>query len=298
MQYFKNTLLIFLISFFMGITSAHAFSFNFGDDGPSTSNSYSSEGLAKSFVPDGDSEDPQTTDIAVTIDFGADGAAGTDAVTHTDGAKGTVTYDGASKTFTYTWDGSSEGGDSFSYTVTDGDGDQVTRSVFLDIDGDSTPAVTATTPETVDEDDLSAGIGDAAAGDDNAVTTGSINFDTGIDNLSKVELSTSTTGLTADGAAVTFVWDAGAGAAGAGALIGYTGAVPASVGDAGVVVYVELHDTAALIGSSGADSVGYNVVLVAPLDHLPGADTRPGALRSLSRHQATPPLGERAGRTV
>ena len=32
MQYFKNTLLIFLISFFMGITSAQAFSFNFGDD--------------------------------------------------------------------------------------------------------------------------------------------------------------------------------------------------------------------------------------------------------------------------
>ena len=32
MRHIKNTLLTFLVSFFMGISSAQAFSFDFGDD--------------------------------------------------------------------------------------------------------------------------------------------------------------------------------------------------------------------------------------------------------------------------
>ena len=53
--------------------------------------------------------------------------------------------------------------------------------------------------------------------------TGDIAYTTGFDGLKKIELATSDTLTTAAGATVYFTWIEDAGAAGAGALIGYSG---------------------------------------------------------------------------
>ncbi|PWE18516.1 hypothetical protein DDZ18_02610 [Marinicauda salina] len=99
-----------------------------------------------------------TFDVFANDDFGADGVD-TDndpdvAVTWTQPAKGVVTYDASSGEFTYTPGGGEEGADSFTYTIIDGDGDESTATVQLNIAPDSEPLAGDAADLALDDDDL------------------------------------------------------------------------------------------------------------------------------------------------
>jgi len=137
---------------------------------------------------------------------GADGATVT-GVSAASANGGTVSL--SNGVVTYTPANGFEGADSFTYTITDGDGDPATATVFLSVEADSVPQVTAT-PLSVDEDDISSngnagGLGDLFS----PSTTGTISYDLGSDTPPQnLKLSTSTSVFTTDGTAVDTIWDA------------------------------------------------------------------------------------------
>ncbi|MEQ9393773.1 choice-of-anchor K domain-containing protein, partial [Haliea sp.] len=217
---------------------------------------------------------PMIIDVFANDTQGADGVdlvAGVSLATAP--GKGTVVYN-EDGTFTYTPDAGEEGEDSFTYTIVDSDGDESTATVTLTIEADSEPVVTLSTGSLVDEDGLPAGVGDAAPGDDVPVSAGTIAFNTGTVGLGSIALAASAGGLTTlDGSVVNFAWNPAGGAAGAGALLGYTGAIaPDDAGfDAGnLVVSVALD--AYTPGATGEGSVGYSVTLHQPVAHPPVND--------------------------
>ena len=149
--------------------------------------------------------------------------------------------------------------ESFTYTITDGDGDTVTAEFSVSLTDSGVGTVTATN-ELVDEDDLAAGIGNVAPGDDDPLDTGSISFtDIGADGLDSVSLSSTTALNTANGEAVntTFVvspdgFD--------GTLYGYTGAT-FDINDSSNWVYsVALSDLDVNSTSASYDTTLYQAV--------------------------------------
>tara|TARA_R110002096_G_scaffold246654_13_gene439031 strand:+ start:30245 stop:33508 length:3264 start_codon:yes stop_codon:yes gene_type:complete len=144
---------------------------------------------------------------------------------------------------------------SFNYTVTDGDGDTVTRTVDLRITDTGVSAVSAT-GETVDEDDIVGAGGNAAGpGDDDATTSGSISYTVGAAGLGGVALSTSSALTTVGGDPVNTVFNAdGTG----GTLLGYTG-TDATI-EANWVFTVVLND----VDATGAD---YTTTLLQAIRH-------------------------------
>lgn len=93
---------------------------------------------------------------------GADGVALGGAVTITGApSKGAVVYNGDG-TFTYTPAAGLDGADSFTYSITDGDGDTSTATVRLNLLADSTPSFVTASDPTVDEDGFAAANLDAA----------------------------------------------------------------------------------------------------------------------------------------
>ena len=101
---------------------------------------------------------PVAEGAPLIIDVFANDSAGADGVTLASGivlvtppAKGSVVYNGDG-TFTYTPTNGLFGPDSFTYKVTDGDGDTDTATVFLDLARDSVPVVGTPQNVTVDED--------------------------------------------------------------------------------------------------------------------------------------------------
>jgi len=144
--------------------------------------------------------------------------------------------------------------ETFSYTVTDRDGDAVTREVTFGVSDTGIKGVSATSA-VVDEDDIVGGDGNAGGPGDVAtpVPTGHISYTLGADALASVALS-STPGLSKlDGTAVQTVWDAATKT-----LTGY------GSGTSDVVFTIALSD----VTSSGAD---YTVTLLQPVKH-PGHD--------------------------
>ncbi|WP_160727809.1 beta strand repeat-containing protein [Qipengyuania vulgaris] len=142
---------------------------------------------------------PIVIDALANDVFGADGvltADGVSVVVSSQGAQGTATYDPATGLFTYTpAPGAGSNGqltDSFTYTITDQDGDSSTATVTVDLQPDSEPSG-GTAAAAVDDDglpggnpDSTAGDLDANAGDDPADTsdasfTGALTFDVGND---------------------------------------------------------------------------------------------------------------------
>ncbi len=127
--------------------------------------------------------------------FGADGVDLTNVdlvsgvVIITQPAQGTVTYND-NGTFTYTPTDGKEGSDSFTYQITDGDGDIATATVSLVIAADSKPTIIAT-DLTVDEDGLPArgleteGTREAT---DSETDTGSFTITLGNDDLKALEI--------------------------------------------------------------------------------------------------------------
>ena len=150
--------------------------------------------------------------------------------------------------------------DVFSYTVTDNDGDFVTKQVTVGITDTGVTELSASNA-LVDEDDLPMGNDDSATGDDNPIGSGTISYTVGTDGFDSVSLSTTgdTTGLmTHDGDAVDTIWDSGSNT-----LIGYVAGTDST--DAANQVFTV---TLTNINASGAD---YDVTLLQAVKH-PDAD--------------------------
>jgi len=200
---------------------------------------------------------------ALGIGAGADGLDGTLQEIAFTGGSGTLYIDGSGRLIydapAAVSNNSGPVEDVFSYTVTDQDGDSVTRQVTLRI---SDTGVTASaTNELVDEDDLPViGLGDSAPGDDTPVATGHISYTIGADGLGDIVLSTvgnTTPMMTLNDQAIDTIFvPNGQG----GTLYGYISGTDYTLA-ANQVFTVNL----ANISDTGAD---YNTVLLQPVKHL------------------------------
>jgi VCBS repeat-containing protein len=155
------------------------------DDGPTARN---------------DTVNQDVENTAITFDvFGNDtyGADGVDidnnpgvAVTFTQPATGTVSYDPATGLFTFTPVAGQLGTVTYTYTIIDGDGDPSTATVTINLKADSVPTVRVT-DVTVNEDGLPARAGEpegTSFGSNSHIGTGSFFINTGGDTLQKLEL--------------------------------------------------------------------------------------------------------------
>ena len=145
--------------------------------------------------------------------------------------------------------------ETFQYTVTDQDGDSVTKEVTFKVSDTGISNVSATN-ELVDEDDITASpLGNAGGpGDDAPLTTGHISYTLGGDALQSITLSVTSTGLEKlDGTTVNTSWDGATDT-----LTGYG----TDISD--VVFTIQLKN----VGATGAD---YDVTLYQPVKH-PGHD--------------------------
>lgn len=144
--------------------------------------------------------------------------------------------------------------ETFSYTVTDADGDHVTHTVTFSVTDTGISAVSATAL-VADEDDISgAGGNPGGPGDVAQATTGHLSFTLGADALASITLSATTGLVKLDGTtAVSTSWDAGTHT-----LTGYGT-------DASDVVFTI---TLTNIGATGAD---YAIEWFQPVQH-PGHD--------------------------
>ncbi|KAF5055815.1 RTX calcium-binding nonapeptide repeat [anaerobic digester metagenome] len=141
--------------------------------------------------------------------------------------------------------------ETFSYTVTDNDGDAVTKQVTFGVSDSGITNVSATN-ELVDEDDIAAApLGNPnGPGDDAPVSSGHISYTLGQDALQSITLSVVSTGLTTlGGVPVSTSWDAVTNT-----LTGF------GANEADVVFTITLKN----ITATGAD---YDVVLYQPVEH-------------------------------
>ncbi|WP_254203695.1 retention module-containing protein [Aeromonas sp. FDAARGOS 1409] len=234
------------------ITSA----FSFDDDAP-VANDYT----GANFAEGSGAHNIGSATTVLGISAGEDGLQGTlqDIVFTNQGATGgTLAIDGSGNLI-YTSPGNVTSGaavtETFLYTVTDKDGDAITRTVTFGVTDTGVSNVSATN-ELVDEDDIVGGnTGNAGgAGDDVPVTTGHISYTLGADALQGITLSVANTGLTKlDGTTVQTSWNANTHT-----LTGYGTSL------ADVVFTIVLKN----IGSGGAD---YDMTLFQPVTH-PGHD--------------------------
>ncbi|GGD73717.1 DUF5801 repeats-in-toxin domain-containing protein [Croceicoccus mobilis] len=214
-------------------------------------------------------EDQTLSDIDVfgNDDAGTDGVDLATGITIvTDAAKGTVTYNGDG-TFDYTPDAGASGDDSFTYSITDADGDTSTATVSLTIAPDSVPVIRSIDDATVDEDGLVGANADDGQTDPAETTstglatvTGTIVVDFGadvpadpmaafsFDNVDALDGS-----ITSDGQPVDFALD------GDGNIVGTVD------GGATNVITIALTDASA--PSGGSVSYIYTVTLSQPVDH-------------------------------
>jgi VCBS repeat-containing protein len=121
--------------------------------------------------------------------FGADGVD-TDnspavAVTFTQTANGSVSYDAATGLFTFTPAPGQQGSDSFTYTITDGDGDSSTATVTVSLVADSIPTVSVT-DASVSEAGLPAG---SNAASNSETATGTFAIATAGDSLASLVIN-------------------------------------------------------------------------------------------------------------
>ncbi|MFD2665011.1 retention module-containing protein [Halomonas halophila] len=217
-------------------------------------------------VTEGSGDTVLAADAAATlgIDGGADGLDGAlDALVFTNQGStgGSLTINAAGElVYTAPADVDNSAGavtETFEYTVTDNDGDSVTREVSVQVGDAGAPTLTASDDLLADEDDQAAGLGDSAAGDDAPVLSGTLSFDnsSSLDafDLDTLTLSVGTdgdTGLTTlDGSAVTTTWDASTQT-----LIGHTG----DVNDPVFTI---------VISDLGATGATYTLTLMQPVAH-------------------------------
>ncbi|WP_254204349.1 retention module-containing protein [Aeromonas sp. FDAARGOS 1415] len=234
------------------ITSA----FSFDDDAPVASNY-----TGANFAEGSGAHNIGSATTVLGISAGEDGLQGTlqgIVFTNQGTTGGTLAIDGSGNLI-YTSPGNVTSGtavtETFLYTVTDKDGDAITRMVTFGVTDTGISNVSATN-ELVDEDDIVGGnTGNAGgAGDDVPVTTGHISYTLGADALQGITLSVANTGLTKlDGTTVQTSWNANTNT-----LTGYGTSL------ADVVFTIVLKN----IGSTGAD---YDLTLFQPVTH-PGHD--------------------------
>ncbi|MDP3674869.1 MAG: tandem-95 repeat protein [Novosphingobium sp.] len=171
----------------LDLSTAGVLSIKFDDDIP-TANAFSVTQTTENAA--------FTIPLAGQFAAGADGLAATGGITFTSGAQGTVTLVGTTLTYTpIVGAGSPPLGtaDSFTYTITDADGDAVTRTVSVTLQPDSVPTLSVT-DVTVDEKGLPKGSGEFADGnsannsDTSETSTGTFTITTGGDTVQAVEV--------------------------------------------------------------------------------------------------------------
>ena len=189
------------------------------------------------------------TGILSNDSYGADGAASSGAITIAAGDKGgTVTIVGDDLRYTSATNvtpGSSVT-ETFTYTITDKDGDTKTATFSVDLTDTKATFSAAPVSSSVDEEGLAGGnAGDSYASGDLAgeavtVTNRALNINYGTDTPGTVTFDATQSGLTgittSNGTAVNFTVIGGT------LLLGYTGAVvPTGTGDAQVVFHASLN---------------------------------------------------------
>ena len=129
--------------------------------------------------------DSQITDID-SDNLGTDGDIGAPIM----GEFGTLTIN-ADGTYSYVPNASVPSGseDVFTYELTDADGDVTTATLTFNFDGDANAPTAGVTEALADEDDLAAGIGDDANGDNDSFgLTGTLTHDYGLDGAGSITL--------------------------------------------------------------------------------------------------------------
>ena len=216
------------------------------------------------YVEGAGAQDLGVATAVLGIKPGADGL-GSIVFSNTGGTTGTLSIDGAGKLIYTPAANVGPGGktETFSYTVTDKDGDAVTKQVTFGVTDTGVNNVRATNA-SVDEDDIAGAHGNAGGPGDlvTPVPSGTISYTLGADGGSNVavSLSAAAIGFTKlDGTAINTFWDAANKV-----LIGYGGS-----NQSDVVFKVSLSAIGTLANS--ANSASYNVELVQPVKH-PGTD--------------------------
>ncbi|MCX8571644.1 DUF5801 repeats-in-toxin domain-containing protein [Aminobacter sp. MET-1] len=217
-----------------------------------------------SYVEGAGAQDLGVATDVLGIKPGADGL-GSIVFSNTGGTTGTLSINGAGKLIYTPAANVGPGGktETFSYTVTDKDGDAVTKQVTFGVTDTGVTNVSATSA-SVDEDNI-AGVGGIPGGPGDLaapVPSGTISYTLGADGGSgvSVSLSAATVGFTKlDGTPINTIWDAANKV-----LIGYGGS-----NQSDVVFKVSLSAIGTLANS--ANSASYTVELVQPVKH-PGHD--------------------------
>ena len=192
--------------------------------------------------------------------FGADGP-GASAVTFSAGSLGgSVSLVSGNVLYTTTTNVTAAQGslvETFSYTITDGDGDTATGTFSVTLTDTGVTNVTTSNNLLADEDNIPT-IGNnniTGSGDDAQVLSGTINYTLGDDALASIALSVVATGITKlDGTAISTSWDAGTNT-----LTGY-GTSPADV-----VFTITLSAIGATLNA--ANTAAYAINLLQPVKH-------------------------------
>jgi VCBS repeat-containing protein len=159
-----------------GDTASTTLHINIADDVPTANNDSATQGVENA---------PVTVNVIANDVQGADGvnlATGVHVVSGSLSGDGQLHYNGDG-TFTYTPGAGEQGDVTFQYTITDGDGDTSTATVTIHLQPDSTPTISTSGGDTVDEAALPVGSDPSSP---NETTTGTINITTGGDTVGKL----------------------------------------------------------------------------------------------------------------
>ena len=159
-----------------GDTASTTLHINIADDVPTANNDSATQGVENA---------PVTVNVIANDVQGADGvnlATGVHVVGGSLSGSGTLVYN-SDGTFTYTPGAGEQGDVTFQYQITDGDGDTSTATVTIHLLPDSTPTISTSGGDTVDEAALPVGSDPSSP---NETTTGTINITTGGDTVGKL----------------------------------------------------------------------------------------------------------------
>ncbi|KQU71853.1 hypothetical protein ASC75_24125 [Aminobacter sp. DSM 101952] len=239
-----------------GSTGTTGFTVTIDDDVPVAGNH-----PGGSYVEGSGTQDLGVATTLLGINAGADGLAGTlqqIAFSNTGGTSGTLLIDNNGHLIytPATNVGTSGATETFSYTVTDKDGDAITKKVTFQVTDTGVTGVGVSATQLVaDEDDIAGANGNAGGTDDaSPALSGTISYTLGGDAIGSVTLSTASdaTGLqTLDGQAVKTAWVGSQ-------LIGYVGA---DAGNAANQVF------RIVVGAPTNTGASYQMTLLQPVKH-------------------------------
>ena len=258
-----------------GTETAGSFDVDIFDDVPS----------ADDFEVTQDAEDqgsPVVVDITVGLEEGADGVDLNDVTWEvTSGIEANLSFDPTTGEFTYDPDNSETGDVIFTYTVVDGDGDEITQTVTIHLASDTAPSIESVDNVIVDEDGLAGIANEDEAGlqddpeeldaNEDADVTGEIEVDYGNDLPADVDGAIALVDngsldnqlVSLDGDPILFTLEGGE-------LVGRADTDGDDIGDSAPLVVISLVAGATTDGTTVTYT--YRVQLLGPIGHPEGDD--------------------------